>query len=377
MKKILFNGLLLNRQPSGVQYSIHHLIKSLSYLNNEIQFELLVSGQYDGDIQKSPNLKITNLGSKVGSRMSRIYFENVLLPAYFRAGEFDLYHAPGYTLPLYSRMPSLVTIHDLIAIDHPALCQNETALYFNLFLPPSIRKAKKIITVSHTVKSEILNHFPETDPEKIEVVYHGIDRRFKPVRDDLIIQRVKNKYQLPEKYLLFVGNIEPKKNLNRIIEALILFNREHRERYKLVIAGKRGWKYSSVFELIKKHKLEAEILLLGYVDEKDLPAIYSLAAIFVFPSLCEGFGIPVIEAMACGCPVVVSDRGALPEISGGFCPQVDPLSITGIAAAIDSIAGNEDYRLQLIEKGLRWSGQFLWDETAKQTMEIYENALKD
>jgi len=374
---ILINGLLLNRPYTGVQYSIESLIEALSRHNSgDIQYTVLVSSDYTGRLEKSKSLTVRKVKFNSSNRFKRIAFENFFLFSFFKKHKFDIYHSPGYTLPVWAgRVRSLVTLHDLIALDFPELCKNETALYYNLVLPGTIYSAKKIVAVSNKVKDDVLRRFPVVDENKIAVIYHGVNFRFKKITIKKILQDVRNKYNLPERYLLFVGNIEPKKNIERIVEALHQLKSEKEVINKLVIVGRKGWKYSSLFKLIEKLRMQANVILLGYVEEEDLPAIYSLAETLVYPSLYEGFGLPVIEAMACGCPVVMSNRGALPEISNGLCQQIDPLNTDQLCHAIRKLMGDKDYRNQQINDGIARSSRFSWDRAANQTIDLYNSIM--
>ncbi|MBB5441222.1 glycosyltransferase involved in cell wall biosynthesis [Pedobacter sp. AK017] len=374
MKKILINALLLNEEKSGVQYSIESLICGLSGIKaKDYKLEVLVPQDYDGCINETDNLKIKHVN--LSKRLERIYFEHVSVPFYLKKNSFNLYHCPGYILPFFSKTSNVVTIHDLMAIDYPKLCQNETAAYFNMFLPNTIKNAQKIITVSNVVKNDILNKYSKIDESKIEVIYPGIGKHFQKIPDTHVNELVKKKYNLPPKYFLFVGNLEPKKNIERIIEAYHELKKNVNIDHKLLIVGRRAWKFSSIFKLVVQKKLQSEVLFLGYVNENDLPSIYSSAEIFIFPSIYEGFGIPVLEAMACGCPTIISNRGALPEISGGICLQVDPFSITEIVNAVSTLLMHAQFRELSIIKGINWSKKFTWDLSAEKTDKLYNSLI--
>ncbi|TDS13867.1 glycosyltransferase family 4 protein [Sphingobacterium paludis] len=374
MAKILINGLLLREQHSGVQYSIENLIEGLlqePVKNHDLA--LLVSPFYKPPFNEDNRLTIKRLDMTYDSRIHRVLFEHLLLGRYLKKQGVDIYHAPGYILPYFLRAKAVVTVHDLIALDFPELCQYETAAYFRLTLPASIKRADKIIAVSQTVKRDILNRFPTIAADKIRVIYPGVHGRFHPVTDAAQRADVRKTYGLPSAYFLFVGNLEPKKNLEMIVEAFKRLKTDKQIDHKLVIVGKLGWKYKGVLRAIQYSGLKDEIMLLGYVDEKHLPSIYSMASVFVFPSLYEGFGIPVVEAMRCGCPVIVSDRGALPEIAGAAAKQVDPLDAEDIAEAMYQLTSNEFLRQDMIERGLQWSQKFTWQQAAQQTLTVYND----
>ncbi len=360
MYKILINGLQLSDQNTGVQYYTRNLyLEFLKQYDRHYNFHLLQVSSSDFQTQKN-------------NRYRRILFENFSLPVNFRRHNFDLYHSPSYVLPYFANIPSVLTIHDLLTLDCPELCQNGSVLYFKFLLPLSVKKANKIIAVSNTVKKDILRHFniPEN---KIEVIYHGVSPVFKKSSDTTVLK----KYHLPEKYILFVGNIEPKKNLERLIRAFDLLKKNTALPHKLVIAGKKGWKYKPVFDSIAGLKIAKEVIFTGYVPESDLPAVYSMADLFTFPSLYEGFGIPPLEAMACEIPVLISSQGALPEITGGRCLQVNPFDVHEIAGGINRLLTDDHLRKKSVTAGKEWVKQFTWEKAAEETLRIYEQVINE
>jgi glycosyltransferase involved in cell wall biosynthesis len=373
-RHVLINGLLLNDNFSGVQYYIENLTKAMGGISKTIEVDILLPQNYGGNIQLCDHLYPRKLTIDTTKRITRIFFEHFQLMNYVKKNHYPLLHSPGYILPYRGFVPSVVTIHDLIALDYPEYCLRESSAYFKLCLPHSIKNASKIIAVSHRVKSDILRRY-NVSPDKIEVIYHGISEKILQVKDNQTLHRIRNIYHLPESYLLFVGNIEPKKNIERIIQAFQLLKRTTEIKQKLVVTGKKGWKYQSIFKLVNDLHLKDDIFFTGYVPEEDLSSIYSLADVFVFPSLYEGFGIPPLEAMACKVPVLVSNRGALPEVTGGVCLQVDPFNIEAMAKGIYRLLTEDALRKWQIAEGEKWVKNFTWDKAAAQTLRIYEKIL--
>jgi glycosyltransferase involved in cell wall biosynthesis len=369
MSKVLINGLLLNDQFAGVQYYIENLFNAFSSTNKSLDVDILLTKNYKGNIKTNDISKID-----IAGRSQRIIFENLMLPKYYKQANYQLYHSPGYILPYFWKYPSVVTIHDLIALNYPEFCQTESTFYFKFFLPHSIKKATQIIAVSNKVKEDILNQF-NILPDRINVIYHGINKCFKKIHSENELSRVRLKYNLSERFILFVGNIEPKKNLLRLIKAFYQLKKHSEFKHKLIIVGKNGWKYNSVYNTIEKLRISDEIKFTGYVEEGDLPAIYSLADAFVFPSMYEGFGIPPLEAMACETPVLVSKQGALIETTGGRCLQVDAYNIDDIAKGINTLLTDENLRKRTIEDGKKWIKPFTWERAADLTMKVYEKIL--
>jgi len=371
--KILINALLLNSRFSGVQFSTENLLLSLAKIDSPLQeLEVLLPADYPGQFKDRQYVRSHKTLFPAARRLKRIFYEHFRLPGLLRKEKAQLYHATGYILPWFLKTPNVLTVHDLIALDYPQYCKNENALYFRLCLPRSIKRADRIIAVSYTVKEDILRRF-KIDPEKIDVVYHGVDASFKKIVAGQILERVRNKYHIPQQYILFVGNLEPKKNLVRLIDAFLLLKKKNAIPHKLLIVGQDGWKSEAIHKRLERSGDTSDIVFTGYVDNEDLPAIYSMAALFAFPSLYEGFGLPVLEAMACGTPVLISDRGALPEIAGNIFPQVDPTSVPDIAAGMLKCLTDEVLRARNIRYGLERVKTFTWENTAWQTLEVYNS----
>lgn len=372
---ILINALLLNNRFSGMQYSTENLLKAISKLTpTENRIEVLISQDYAGNLSANKTLKMNRLAFSTLNRLRRIYYENFELLHYLNKNKFSLYHSTSNILPYFSKVPSVLTVHDLVPVDYPEYSSIETSIYYRLFLSRSVHKAKKIIAVSNKVKEDIINRYG-TDPIKIHVIYHGVEEEFKKIHDPQLLQRVIKKYKLPKSFLFFLGNLEPRKNLLRVIDAFIHLKKHQQINQKLVIAGKNGWNYQAIYQKVKLEKMEDEIIFTGYLDRNDLPSIYSLCSLFVFPSLYEGFGLPVLEAMACEAPVLISDRGALPEITDQIFPQANAFDVQDIADKIHLLLTDSGIRNKNIQQGIVRAKSFTWKKTAEETLKVYNQIL--
>ncbi len=375
--KILLNGLQIGKNNSGVQYYAKHLYDAIQKINPvKIEVQLYKQNiKSRSPFSLLPSLysfyrslsSVSRLPIPSQSRLFRILNENFRLPNYLKKHNFQLFHSPNYVLPFFIKTPSIITVHDLFTFDFPKLCRLKSVLYFKLFLPRSIKKADKIITISETVKNDILSRFNVPD-KKVDVVPLGISPMFKRT----INLKVISKYSISNKYILFVGNIEPKKNLVRLLKAFHKLISEGKISHQLVIAGKKGWKYLEVFSTVHSLNLQNKVVFIGYIPENDLPALYSMAEFFVFPSIYEGFGIPPLEAMACETPVLASNTGALSEITGGNCLMVNPYNTDEIVVGIHKLITDENLRRSYIYKGKKWVKQFTWERTARKTLEVYK-----
>ncbi|MFQ5811568.1 MAG: glycosyltransferase family 4 protein, partial [Anaerolineae bacterium] len=229
-----------------------------------------------------------------------------------------------------------------------------------------------LIADSSATKRDLIERYG-IEPDKITVVYPGYDTlASRPVRDEKAIEAVKARYDVVGDYILFVGTLQPRKNLTRLIEAFS--NLQYPiSNIQLVIAGKRGWLYEKIFRRVEELNLEGTVLFPGYIAAEDLPALLYGARLFVFPSLYEGFGLPVLEALACGTPVVCSNASSLPEVAGDAALLVDPLDVEGLAAAMERVLGDEELRAELIERGFEQARKFSWERCARETLDVLES----
>lgn len=300
-------------------------------------------------------------------------WQSAALPWAAHRLKLDLLHLPAFTVPSFAPCPVVVTVHDLAFIGHPEYCPDETVNYLSRRLPVALKKASAVITPSAFVKDESTRYF-NLLAEKIYPVLHGVSPEFRVLPEESL-KKAQQELGLPEHFFLFVGTIEPRKNLIRLIEA---FGRAVAQGldHSLVLAGTKGWKCSDIYALSRHLGLEHRVQFLGYVPDALLPALYNTATIFVYPSLYEGFGLPVLEAMACGTPVIASNTSSLPEVVGEAGILVEPLDIKELASAMFLLAQNAELRRGLTRKGLERAARFSWERTARETIRVYEACLK-
>ena len=283
-----------------------------------------------------------------------------------------LFHEPHYVLPPLVRCRSVVTIHDCIHLMFPQYLPGKLAhLYAKGSMWSAARKANRILTVSEASKRDIL-HFFDVRADKVAVIYNAIDERFLAPADPERMELVKQRYQLDHPFVLYVGNIKPHKNIERLIDA---FGRARSrgcpDDVKLVIIGDDISKYPGLRQSVHKHKLDKHVRFLGFQPQETLAAFYRLARGFVFPSLYEGFGLPPLEAMACGAPVVTSNVSSLPEVAGGAALLVDPYDAEAIAAGICQVLTDEPLRTELIARGYARARSFSWAHSVRKIHQIY------
>jgi glycosyltransferase involved in cell wall biosynthesis len=298
--------------------------------------------------------------------------EQIRIPMALAREAVHLLHEPHYVLPPLVRCRSVVTIHDCIHLMFPQYLPSKLAhVYAKGSMWSAARKANRILTVSEASKRDILRFF-DVPPDKVAVIHNAIDERFLAPADPQRMDLVRQRYQLDHPFVLYVGNIKPHKNIERLIDA---FGRARSrglpDDVKLVIIGDEISKYPALRQSVHKHKLDKHVRFLGFQPMETLAAFYRLARVFVFPSLYEGFGLPPLEAMACGTPVVTSNVSSLPEVAGGAALLVDPYDAEAIAAGICQALTDEPLRRDLIARGHDRARSFSWAQSVKKIHEIY------
>jgi glycosyltransferase involved in cell wall biosynthesis len=302
------------------------------------------------------------------------------VPVEVFVGRVDLFHEPDFVLPPTLRgTPTLLTVHDLTFRRDPDSALPKLRRYLERVVPQSVQRATHVLADSAASKADLVELFGAT-PEKITVLPGGVDGRFAPVDDAEYLANIRHKYGIGSApFILSVGTLQPRKNYVQLIRAFArlrpLVAQEQAieiANLKLVIAGAKGWLYDEVFAEIKQQGLEESVILPGFVDDEDLPALYSAAMVFAYPSLYEGFGLPVLEAMACGTPVVTSNVSSLPEVAGEAALAVTPTNLAALSGALLNALADETLRVRLISRGYMQASQFTWESSARQLLTVYE-----
>ncbi len=376
---------------SGIGTYLQNLFPGILSFHKNTEFNLLGRMQEIGQLSNvgSEHITLINCNSPVYSLSEQLELFRKI------PSETDLFWSPHYNIPLLpvKAKKRIVTIHDVFHLAFFNQLTLTQKIYAKLVLNAAVRLSDRIITVSNFSKSEIIK-YTGIDKDKITVIYNGIDMSlFRPITDKLNrpplsslnketatdIDNLRKKYRLPVEFIIFVGNVKPHKNLMRLLEAYELLVKKEGIDRNLVIVGKKDEFITGDSKLIRflenNSYLQEKVLFTGYVETAELPAIYNSASMLVFPSLYEGFGFPPLEAMACGCPAIVSNAASLPEVCGDAAYYVDPYSVESIAEGMNKVHSDGALREDLIQKGLERAGMFSWEESAKEHMNIFEEII--
>ena len=356
----------------GIGTYIRNLLRHLARTDHESEYVLLC-GQTDLGVaaQLGPNFR-----SVLEPSPNYSIREQIHVPWVLRRERPDVYHAPHYVLPAGVRCPSVVTIHDCIHLMFPQYLPNRLAYaYARAQMWAAVRRSDCILTVSEASKRDILHLF-NVPPEKIVVVYNAIDSHFAVTPSEEAVARVRERYQLNHQFVLYVGNIKPHKNLVRLIEAFDELRRNGFEHVKLLIIGDEISKLPSLRRAVHHYKLHKQVRFLGYLSDDQLAILYRLASVFVFPSLYEGFGLPPLEAMASGTPVVTSNVSSLPEVVGDAAVLVNPYDVDAIVDGLRRVLNDPALAAEMRRKGIERAREFSWERSVAKTWGVYQQVAR-
>lgn len=358
---------------SGIATYASNLAKNLARLDCTNSY-VLVHSQI-GDIAKNTeSLIIPRYRFPFGKEIRKF----LLMPRALNGRRLDIVHETYHFGPflLRSKYKKIVTVHDIVPLLFRDVHGVRSILRHKLGLHVIANRVDKIITVSNSTKRDLVEHLNISE-RKIAVVYEAADERYSPISKD-IVEAVKKKYNIHWPFILFVGTLEPRKNIPMLIKAFYkMKNMSIGCKFRLVIAGKKGWKYEGIFNTVDKLNLQKDVLFTGYIPEEDMPALYNAATLFVYPSLYEGFGLPPLEAMACGTPVITSNTSSLPEVVGDAGIMIDPYDVDALAKAMYDMLTNDGLRENFVREGLKRARMFSWEKCAIETLKVYREVYDE
>lgn len=371
---------LFRKKKHGMDMVALELIKNLQIIDTKNEYFIFVKPDEDNTVLKeTPNFKIIELeGGPYPT------WEQFALPKAAKKYGCEILHCTSNTAPIFTDIPLITILHDIIYMEssyYKILTGSATPYqkfgnaYRKLIVPRVVKKSDKIVTVSHFEKNRIAEFFGMAGDKHLTAIYNGVSNHFKPISDETELKRVKEKYHLPDNFFFFLGNTDPKKNTKGTLKAFSEFLKQSKSDYKLVMLDYDTSELEKLLDEIGDKQLINQIVLTGYVVNTDLPAIYSLCTIFLYPSLRESFGIPMLEAMACGVPVITSNTSSMPEVSGDAAHIIDPYKPEEITEGIIKILNDNEYKNTLCEKGIERSKLFSWKNMAEQVLKLY-NEIK-
>ena len=359
-------------RQAGVSRYIEFLARALPAVAPGDEFLLFTGPEAGNDAGRFP-AGLTPLSGRLPTRRPevRILWEQVVAPAVLASRRVDVVHAPVNVAPLLAPAPTVVTVHDLAFLRFPEQYPGAKQRYLNLLTRRSVERASRVIAVSENTRRDVLQNY-RVPAARVVTVPNGLDPAVKPVTDPAALAAFRREHGLPERFLLFVGTLQPRKNLVGLLRAVARAG--DRLDLPLVVVGGAGWQYAPIFDEVAALGIRDRVTFAGYAEGRTLASWYSAATAFVFPSLYEGFGLPVLEAMACGTPVVTSATSSLPEVAGDAALLVDPSDVEALAAALVRVASDSGLREDLGRRGLARARGFSWERTARETVAVYRDA---
>ena len=302
---------------------------------------------------------------------NKLWWDYIQLPAAVMRHGIDLLWTPAYVIPFPIRCAAVASVHDLAYFTLPESYQISDVIYMRATMAGSFRRAAALLAVSDYTRHDIIRLFPFA-ADKITVTYEAAAPQYRSDLDVDVLQAVQARYALPQPYVFYAGSISPRKGLSYLLEAFARLKQQHDLPHRLVFTGGWQWGNTELNALIDRLSIRSDVLVLGDVPAADMPALYALADLFVYPSLYEGFGLPVLEAMACGCPVVCSNLTSLPEVAGEAALQVDPRDVPAMTGAMYQALSEATLRHDLISRGFTRAAAFTWEATARKTLDVFE-----
>ncbi|MBI3912988.1 MAG: glycosyltransferase family 4 protein [Chloroflexi bacterium] len=366
-----------SRERAGIGRYARELVRALSSVDRANQYVLFVPRDAHPDLLRfnwSPNFSIRR--APLNERWLAALWHRARVPLYIETfiGSVDVFYSPDFLLPPTRARRALVTVHDLSYVRVPECFPAPLLRYLNRAVPRALRRADLILADAASTERDLIDVY-RVAPAKIRVLYSAADARFRADISDADRARVRKKYALADPYILSVGTLQPRKNYVRLIRAFAHLtsnlqtptsNPKGTFSLQLLIVGGRGWMYDEIFQSIAELTLQTRVRVMDFVAEADLPALYAMAEAFVYPSLYEGFGIPILEAMACGAPVISSDRSSMPEAGGDAALYVDPYDVNALAAALARVLNDGALRDRMRAQGFEQARKFSWEKAADE-----------
>ncbi|HAO93101.1 MAG: hypothetical protein A2X93_06900 [Deltaproteobacteria bacterium GWC2_56_8] len=384
--KIAFDCSLVPGEAGGIGQYSRNLARALSKIDSENSYTLYIlfpafrrlthPEDRKVDLPNAGNFRVVFKGIPVPFQFFR-YLQGPGLPRSFREyglGDIDadVVHSNTFCVPRFRdrKKKLIVTVYDLTVLTHPECHRKANIRHCLDGIKDAIKYADAIVAISESTKADLIKYL-DAPPGLITVTHLAAGDDLRPVEDIEVLKSARLKYSLPERYVLFVGSNEPRKNIKTLLEAYALLPAGIKNEFPLVIAGGRGWLNSAIPGVIKRLGLDGAVRFAGYIGRDDMSAVYSGASVFAYPSLYEGFGLPILEAMSCGAPVITSNVSSMPEVAGDAARLVTPTDTGGLGEALSALLVDEGLRKEMRLKGLERAAMFSWGKCARETLALY------
>ncbi len=373
-KRIAINAHLLSGQQgyrrAGIHQYIFQLLSQTPQFSQDLDFT--VYANETADLPHLPHIRYADSKLPTERPFARILWEQLHWPIAIVRERANLLHSMAFVTPFWRPCPAIVTVYDLSFMYYPERYPTFRRHYLTSQTRRSCQSAQRVVAISESGRQDIHRLF-SVPLSRIDVVPPGVAETYYP-RERAEVEAFRHQEQLPDQFLLHVGTLQPRKNLIVLLEALAKIKRPN---LLLVLVGGKGWFFDEIFERVKALNLEQQVRFTGYVDDKTLPLWYNAATMFIFPSLYEGFGMPVLEAIACGTPVIAANTSSIPEVTGQAARLFDPQDVTLLANHIETMLDNPAETAAMIEQGLAQTQHFSWANSAKKMIAVYERALAE
>jgi len=376
--RVALNAQLLSTaatyRSAGISRVIQHLLTELPAVAGGERFVVFApEDRANRDLLAPPTYAARLTRLPMHRPVMRIAWEQTVLPFELRRVRAELLHALGFVSPFAWRGPTVVTTYDLSFMRYPHVLNRSNRTYLRTFCPPSLRRADRVITISEHARREVIE-LCGVKPERVTAILLAADERFRPASPQAT-SAFREAKRLPERFVLYLGTLEPRKNVDVLVRAYARLRQHGSVDHELVLAGDRGWQYGSIFALVRELGLEPFVRFPGFVPDDEQALWYSSATVFAYPSLYEGFGLPLLEAMACGTPVVASRSSSLPEVVGDAGVLVDPNDSEGLSQALSQLLEDDGRRRSLAAAGEARAKTFSWRRMATETLQVYRDVL--
>ncbi|MBU4480620.1 glycosyltransferase family 4 protein [Patescibacteria group bacterium] len=371
--RIAIDLITITGKNAGLQSYAKQLVEGLAKVDNENEYILLINSRAK-KIFSINQSNFKNIFIRTPKRFIGIW-EQIYFPFVQFLKGVDLLHSPVSAVPIVAPCKTVLTIHDLTFKIYPKTMQWWDRFYWNFFITQGVKRVERIITDSINTKKDLIKYY-NIQKNKVSVIPLCCSSQYYMSSNDLFLNEIKQKYNINKPYILFVGTLEPRKNISILLKAFNIAKQKGKLKHSLVIVGRKGWLFDDIFQIVKNLRMENDVIFTDFVPDEDLPSFYHRAELFIYPSMYEGFGLPPLEAMACGTPVITSNSSSLPEVVGDAGILIDPKDVNAFASAIVRVLNNEELKIELAKKGKLRAQRFTTEKMAYKTIKIYKKIIE-